>query len=302
MRHALISGGSGFIGRKLITRLRDDGVCVTTLIHDEALRTCFEGMDIEVVYCPLDKVNTEALTPGAYDVFYHFAWDGVSTSDKNEYEKQFKNVEMSLNACRIAAVLQCNKMVFPGSVSQYAYANTPVDGSGRPSPADAYAVAKVSAQFACSLFCRQNNIDFIWLLIPSIYGPGRHDDNVITYTIHSLLKGIRPSYTKLEQVWDYLYIDDLIEALVLAGEHGVRDRVYAIGSGDKRTLAEFVYIIRNIINPAAELGIGEVPYKSKRVDNSIVDITQFSKDTGFRPSMPFEEGILKTIDYYRTHI
>ncbi len=299
MKNALVSGGSGFIGRKLISKLTEEGVRVTAIIHDEDLRRRFEGLNATVVFCPLNVDPPEVLESGGYDVFYHLAWDGVSSSSKNDYEKQLKNVEMSLNACRLADRLQCGKMIFPGSVSQFSYSDEPVDGTQVPSPADAYGVAKVAAQLACNLFCRQHGIDFVWLLIPSIYGPGRHDNNVITYTIESLLKGVRPSYTKLEQKWDYLYIDDLIEAIFLAGDCAIDGLVYAIGSGDQRPLAAFVRIVRDLINPDAELGIGDIPYKNGRVDNSIVDVSRFCDDTGFKARTSFDEGILKTVEYYR---
>ena len=64
-------------------------------------------------------------------------------------------------------------------------------------------------------------------------------------------------------------------------------------------MSEYVTIIRNSINPNAELGIGEIPYKTDRIDNAIVDISKIKQDVGYVPRYTFEEGIQKTIDFMR---
>ena len=99
-------------------------------------------------------------------------------------------------------------------------------------------------------------------------------------------------------MWDYLYVDDLIKSLYLVGVHGARGKVYVTGSGDPRRMADFVQVIHNAIDPSLPVGIGDLPYKTKQIDNSVVDITELQKDTGYEPQYTFEEGISKTIDYF----
>ncbi|MFH4181158.1 hypothetical protein WDA55_24180, partial [Acinetobacter baumannii] len=64
-------------------------------------------------------------------------------------------------------------------------------------------------------------------------------------------------------------------------------------------MCEYVEILKDQINPDAELGIGDLPYKTNRIDNSVVDITKLQSDTGYQPQVSFEEGIRNTIDFFR---
>lgn len=298
MNEVLVTGATGFIGTALVLKLLDEGKRVTVIVPHENMANVFDSQLVTCIVCPFgefDDLGTRF--DMKCDVVYHLAWDGVSTELKNDYERQMVNVNYGLAVCRLAKTLGCSKVIFPGSVSEYAYSNEPVNGCQAPSPADAYGATKVATRVFCDLYARQNNLGFNWVLIPSIYGPGRIDNNLLSYTITSLLAGDRPVFTALEQEWDYLYITDLIEALYLVGEKGAYRKTYAVGSGVNKPLSYYVEKIRDLIDPGAELGIGELPYKTSHIDNSIVDISMLIEDTGFVPKVSFQEGIAAMIDY-----
>lgn len=235
----------------------------------------------------------------SFDVTFHLAWVGVSTTYKNDADMQMKNIPFALKVMKIAELHGCSRVICTGSVSEYAYAGEAVNGKQLPCPSDMYSATKSAVHIYCDLYAKQHGINFNWILIPSIYGPGRDDDNLITYTIKSLLTGRKPSFTKLEQKWDYIYIDDLIHTLALVAERGKGSKVYVTGSGYARPMYEYVEILKNRIDPKAELGIGDIPYKTDKIDNSVVDILVLEEDTGYEPQVTFEEGICKTIDYFR---
>lgn len=300
MNKVLMTGATGFIGRRLVDRLAKDEVKIVHIAPTAELAHQLDGQARGVVCGLSDLVELrDSLREERFDVLYHLAWDGVSTDFKNDYKRQYSNVSYGLNACELAYGIGCSHIVVPGSASEYAYSQDPIDGSGMPCPADAYGAAKASMRIACDLFARQMGLSVNWLLVSSIYGPGRYDANIISYSIRAFLNGERPSFTPLEQIWDYLYIDDLIEALYLVGERGKASRVYAIGSGESRPLRYYIETIRDAIDPRAEMGIGEVPYKTKHIDNSVVDIKAISQDVGFTPKVSFEEGIGRTIESFR---
>ena len=126
-----------------------------------------------------------------------------------------------LSVLQLAGRNGIKRIVIPGSASEYACGSGVIDGKGMPSPSDMYSASKVATKYICQTFAKQQGLELIWTAITSIYGPGRNDNNLITYAIKSLLKGEKPSFTKLEQKWDYLYIDDLIDALIATGEKGI---------------------------------------------------------------------------------
>jgi len=300
----LITGASGFIGRALTEVLLDQGKNVTAVVLPSEKSKLKPHSSLTVIQGDFNdmagiKAQLESLR---FDVMYHLVWVGVSTTYKNDQAIQIKNLSFALSAMELAKMTRCKKVISTGSVSEYAYVDGAVSGKQIACPSDIYSATKVAVHTYCDLIARQNGMDFHWVLISSVYGPGRDDDNLITYSIKTLLAGRRPSYTKLEQRWDYIYIDDLISALVLIGEKGKGSKVYAVGSGTALPLHEYVEILKSKVNPTAKLGIGEVPYKTSRIDNSIVDISELQMDTGFAAKVSFEDGITKTIAYFKDKV
>ena len=218
------------------------------------------------------------------DLFYHLAWEGVSTDFKNDYAIQLRNVEHSLRCFRFAKKNKSKKFIFVSSASEYAYSGKPIDGlTTLPAPCDAYAAVKTSIHIYLELLSKQLEMPYTRIILPSIYGGKRKDANIITYTIRTLLNDKKPSFTKLEQIWEYVYVDDAIDALVIVAENGRNGKSYPIGWGKQEPLAAFIYKIRDEIDPKLELGIGDRPYKTAKVDNCIMDISQTITDTGFFP-------------------
>ena len=98
-----------------------------------------------------------------------------------------------------------------------------------------------------------------------------------------------------DSLFDIGYTDDVIRALVMVGERGKADTVYAIGHGDNWPLRNYIEMIRDRIDPSLPLGIGEVAYKEKTLPMSCIDLTNLQRDTGFIPQVSFNEGIDRVI-------
>ena len=302
MRSAVITGAGGFIGRNLIKRLLQEDIQVYGIDREAAQGRILPDAGVTPLCVDIgDKRSLSNLLKVARpDVFYHLAWAGVSTDVKNEVGMQLSNIPLAMTVLEACGESSCSHVVIPGSASEYAYCGRAIDGRNAPAPGDAYAASKAAAQVLCQWYARQHGLNLNWLLIGSIYGPGRNDSNILTYTIQALLRGEQTEYSKLEQMWDYIYIDDLIEALYLVGLHGKPDGVYPIGSGQARPLAEYIRQVQAAIAPEAPLGIGALPYKlGSKPDNSVLDIQRLQEDTGFTPQVTFEVGIEKTIAYFR---
>ena len=305
MNKVLVIGANGFLGSNLSKKLASEGIEVTALVARGLDYSFIEGKNhIQCIEFELDTLadldNHPALQ--GIDTIFHMAWAGVSTTFKNEAETQARNILYGLSVLEFAQRHGINRVIVPGSASEFACGNGVINGKNESAPSDLYSASKVATRFLCQTYAKQNGIDFIWTAITSIYGPGRNDNNLITYAIKTLLNGEKPSFTGLEQQWDYLYIDDLIDALIAIGQKGEGGKIYPIGSGEHRQMNEYVRIIRNAINPSLPLGIGDLPYKNKTIDNQILDISSLQEDTGFQPKYSFEEGIQKTIDYFRLQI
>lgn len=302
MNKVVVVGANGFIGSHLCLHLATQGYQVIALVQKGFPYDILQNKDnitcLDFSFDDLHLLNGNPNLESA-TMLYHLAWAGVSTTFKNEAITQAQNVLYGIKVLEFADTNGIRRVIVPGSASEYACGKGIIDGHNNPAPSDLYSAAKVATRYVCQTYARQHNIQFLWATITSIYGPGRNDNNLITYAIKTLLQGEKPSFTGLEQQWDYLYIDDLMSALQAIGEKGIDGKIYPVGSGEHKQMAEYVKILRDKIDPSLPLGIGDLPYKNKTIDNQVLDITALKVDTGFAPRYTFEQGIELTINYFK---
>lgn len=296
MKKAIILGANGFLGKNLTRYLLEKGVEVCAMVQ--------KGSVLDIHHPKLKKIEFDlsnvkestSFINESYDVLYHFAWMGVSSVFKNDMDIQVQNLNFIEDVFHFAKLLSVKKIICPGTASEYGCSQEIITGNNTPSPSDAYSTIKLRFHELGVQLAQEYEIDFIWTLISTAYGADRKDNNLIHYTITSILAGESPKYTGLQQLWDYIYIDDLVHAFYLLGEKGHGGKVYPIGYGKSEPLRKYVETIQQLINPKAPLGIGELPYKNGKIDNQIIDISELVKDTGFHPQFDFYEGIKRTIE------
>lgn len=302
MRRAVVTGGTGFIGSWLIQELLDNETEVYAIVRNKEKLISQIGRhdNCIVIESPIELLSAEYFTSKKhYDVFYHLGWAGVSPEHKNEVDTQLNNISMALKAADLCKQIGCGLFVASGTVAEYALCDDIMNLNARQTPNDMYGAAKVASHYFLEVRTRQLSQPFIWMVIPSTFGERRTDNNIITYTIRTLIKGEKPKYGALEQMWDFLYVGEVVRAIRLIGEKGTPGKVYGIGSGAYRPLRDYILRIRDLINPSLELGIGEIPTMSKQTYSSCVNIYDLVHDTGFLPQVDFDDGIKRTIEFMR---
>ncbi len=310
MRRVVITGATGAIGMALIAKCIEDGIEAVVLVNPNSKRIERIPDDplVHIIKCGLedlatadpDNLGIDAPKDGtAADAFFHLAWGGTFGDCRNDKALQDKNAEYALDAVRLAGRLGCGVFVGAGSQAEYGR----VSGMLRPdtdcNPENEYGRAKLRASSETRKLAHELGIRHIWPRILSVYGPYDGEKTMVMSLISALLEGGRPSLTKGEQMWDYLYADDAADAMMLMAEHGRDGAIYPLGSGTARPLCEYVKIIRDIIDPKLELGFGEVAYSDRQVMHLCADISDLKQDTGFTPAFGFEEGAKRTIEYMK---
>lgn len=302
MKRAIITGATGSVGTALIKELVSNDVEVLVLCREGSKRNdnILKHPLVEKKYCSLDELeHLENDTGKVYDVFYHFAWQGTTGASRNDMYLQNENVKYTLDAVGAAHRFGCHTFIGAGSQAEYGRVEGVLTPSTPVFPENGYGMAKLCAGHMSRVLCEQNGMKHIWSRILSIYGPFDGEQSMVMSTIRSLLTNQRPSLTKGEQQWDYLYSLDAGRAMYAIGKSGKHGKTYCIGSGKARALLEYVEMMRDYINPNAELGVGEMSYAPKQVMYLCADISELTKDTGFLPKYTFEEGIRETVDWYK---
>lgn len=298
MKTAIIAGADGFIGRHLTERLLEAGTEVWAIVYPGSpSRDIYLGREGVHTVCAefTELEGRREEFPRNADIFYDFAWQGVNAAQRDDLELQMANIPLTLDCLRFAAGIGAKKFLLPGSTSEYLGYGKPLDEKALPTPQNAYGSVKVALRYLAGSLAEQLGVGLVYAVITGIYAADRRDNNVIFYTIDKLLRGEKPSLTRLEQLWDYVYIDDVAEALYLIGEKGLGGRFYAIGHGDNQPLSRYIEEIRDCIDPSLPLGLGEVPYKNGELPCSCIDLTALTRDTGFRPRVAFSDGVRRVI-------
>ncbi|MGN0298637.1 MAG: NAD-dependent epimerase/dehydratase family protein [Lachnospiraceae bacterium] len=299
MKRAIITGATGAIGTALVRELVGHNVEVLVFCRADSKRNgvILEHPLVTKINCGLDELaQVENQTGKNYDVFYHFAWAGTTGAARNDMYLQNLNVKYALDAVQAAARFGCHTFVGAGSQAEYGRvegmlcADTPVF------PTMGYGIAKLCAGQMTRQLAYQMGLRHVWTRILSVYGPNDGVQSMVMSTIRQLKAGEVPKFTRGEQIWDYLYSADAARAMRLIGEKGVNGKVYVLGSGVAKPLAEYIEEIRDAVNPKAELALGAIPYAQNQVMHLQADIASLTEDVGFVPEVSFEEGIRRTVE------
>ena len=144
-----------------------------------------------------------------------------------------------------------------------------------------------------------NGVEFIPVIITNIYGVGEKSARMIYTSINKLVHKEHCSFTAGYQTYDFIYITDAINSIIAVAEKGKAFNRYYIGSGEPKPLREFLLEMRDIVDPEAEIGLGDIPFKGVDISYSQFDLKKVEKDTGYKNQIPFVEGIRMTAEYIR---
>ncbi|MBQ9765675.1 MAG: NAD-dependent epimerase/dehydratase [Lachnospiraceae bacterium] len=316
MRKATITGATGMIGMALAKELLRKGIEVVCVIRpdsgrlkgfeDEMNRFASDMGMKEKLHIALLNLSDYGKTESVYamedvDAFFHLAWEGTYGNSRNDEELQKRNTAATLEAVWLA--YKSGASVFVGAGSQAEYGRVPdgvkLSAYVPTNPENEYGKAKLRAGIDSRAICKSLGMRHVWARILSVYGPGDGKNTMVMSGINKLINGEKPQYTKAEQQWDYLYAEDAARALFAMADKGIDGKIYPIGSGQTKELREYIEIIRDVVSPGAEIGIGELPYNEGQVMYLCADITELTEDTGFIPQVSFKDGIEKTLDYVR---
>lgn len=238
---------------------------------------------------------------GDAELFFHFAWDGTHGASRDDMDSQLKNLKASVDAVRAAAALGCRTFLGAGSQAEYGRVKDGVKIGPETScfPENGYGTGKLAAGYMTRIEARKLGMRHVWCRILSVYGPYDGLHTMVMSGIASMVEGKKASYTKGEQMWDYLYSKDAAKAFYLAATKGRDGAVYPIGSGTVRPLADYIKSIRDAVDPSLPIGFGEIDYYPGQVMYLCADTESLKADTGFEPDYTFEEGIAETVEWYR---
>jgi UDP-glucose 4-epimerase len=307
-RKVLVTGGAGFIGSHLARALeaRDHGVRVLDDFSSgkRANLADLEGR-IEIVEGSiLDEATLERAMDGVEIVYHEAAIPSVPRSIAAPVASHQANATGTLNVLEVARRKSVRRVIYAGSSSAYGETPTlPKVESMATAPLSPYAVSKLAGEHYCQVYARAFGVETVVLRYFNVFGP-RQDPNsqyaaVIPRFVTAALEGRRPViFGDGTQSRDFCFIDNVIEANLLAADaREASGKVFNVACGRATDLNQVVKLIASALetplDPTYETGrVGDVKH-------SLADISAARKILGYTAQVSFEDGLLRTIEWYK---
>lgn len=298
----LITGAAGFLGSALANRLVQDGHAVRGL---DDLSTGDPGALLPEVHFIRGDVNDR---PKLWtllqdvDCVYHLA-ARVLVPESVLYPREYANVNVDGTVSIMEAIrdVGIGRVILASSGAIYGNQDEqPIQESVVPIPLSPYAVSKLSAEYFVNTIGAINNIDTVCLRIFNAYGPGQHIPPVhapviMSFLKHALSNGTLVVHGDGSQTRDYIYVDDVVNALVSAATApDVNRQIINVGSGTETSLKELVRVVLKVTSRKPEVVYN---LRSDAGNNRMAaDISLAARKLRWRPTVDLETGIRNTME------
>jgi nucleoside-diphosphate-sugar epimerase len=310
MKKHIVTGGAGFIGSTLVRKLLDQADGAVEVIDNllTGYEHNLEDVRDRVTLHRLDIRDAAAITPvirGA-DTLYHLAAiPSVPRSIDDPVPSHEINIDGAFNVFHAAAQGGVRRVVYAASSSAYGDSETlPKTESMAPRPRSPYAVQKLVGEQYASVFHSCFGLETVSLRFFNVYGP-RQDptspySGVLSLFMRHLLARTAPTiFGDGEQSRDFTYVDDVAALCVKASlAPGVAGKMYNAGNGGRFTL-KFVWDVLQQIE-GVQIAPLFGPPREGDVRHSMADTSRAVAELGHAPRFTIEEGLKRTLEWYRT--
>ncbi|MFZ0662674.1 MAG: SDR family oxidoreductase [Acidobacteriaceae bacterium] len=306
----LVTGCAGFIGSSMVEALVERGETVRGLDNFETgkrenLRGFLDRM--ELVECDLrDADAMMAACRGVDFIFHTGAVASVPRSVKDPRTSHKANIDGTFNLLEGARATGVKRVVYSASSSAYGdQPGFPRRETMVPAPISPYAVQKLAGESYMASYWQVYGLETVNLRYFNIFGPrqdpGSPYSGVMAKFTLQMLRGERPTiFGDGEQGRDFTYIDNVVSANFLAMEAAageVAGRVFNVACGEQHTLNKTFRALAELLDFREQPVYG--PMRAGDVRDSLADISAARAAFGYKPLVGFDEGLRRTIAWYR---
>jgi nucleoside-diphosphate-sugar epimerase len=307
-RTVLVTGGAGFIGGHLVQALASRGDAVRVLDDfSSGKRSNLAGVPgtVEVIEgSMLDPAALDRAVAGVQLIYHQAAIPSVPRSLAAPVASHDANASGTLLVLEAAKRHGVKRVVYAGSSSAYGETPTlPKVETMASAPLSPYAVSKLCGELYCQVYDRVFGVETVVLRYFNVFGPRQDPTSqyaaVIPRFVTAALEGRAPTvFGDGTQSRDFCYIENVVSANLLAGDaEAAHGKVINVACQNATTLNDVIALVGRavgrVLEPRYETG------RTGDVKHSLADITRARELLGYKVLVPFEEGLLRTIDWFR---
>jgi nucleoside-diphosphate-sugar epimerase len=231
------------------------------------------------------------------DVVIHAAWAGLTRAERDGPD-QLAQLQSWIHLMQAAARAGVRKMVGIGSQAEYGATTGRTGEEALPQPNSMYGAAKLSAGIIGARLAADAGMDFAWLRLFAVYGPGDNPNWLIPSMLAALARGEQPRMTPGTQRVDYLYIDDAAAAVLAVATGAQAQGTFNLSSGTAVTVRAIVERLRDLVRPETALTFGEVPFAPGQPMHIEGAIDRLTAATGWTPTTSLDAGLARTASHH----
>ena len=301
----LVTGAAGFIGSHLANRLAAEGAIVHAVGRpggdwsrlDESEHIHRHEVDLahsDDVASLLNRTQPVKI--------YHLAANADVSRGFGTLDKAVGDLDVTLNLIRCLPDLACDCMVVTGTCEEYGKNPTPFREDMAPMPVSPYSASKTASVSFALMYAKTMDLPIVMVRPFLTYGPGQGMNRFIPTAIRATLEEKEFPMTGGEQTREFNYVDDIVDGYVKASiTPDAIGEIFNIGNSEERSLRSVVERISVLAGKPLRAEFGAVPYRPGETWSFYSDSSKARKLLGWKPQIEFDEGLKRTIEWYRKH-
>ena len=290
-KRILVTGGNGYLGRHLAERLKGEGadVFIIDKFGDTSTKTFI--LDITV-----SKAVQDAVAKIQPNIIFHLAASLNRERNFDRFEETNRvNLKGTQNLLFALQGIDYQNFIFASTSEIYGSNVAPFVETQLPDAASPYSLTKVFAENFINTFSKTYGKGFTTLRLFNFFGKNMSPKFFIPQMIHTLQKNETFEMTEGGQKRDFLYVDDVVSAMVLAARQPATNEIFNVCSGHAVSLKELVLEVKKKLGSQSKILFGALPYREKEVWNMVGNNTKIKNVLGFKAEYNLSSGIEKML-------
>ena len=298
----LVVGGTGFIGTNLVKRLLKIGAKVTCLALKKKKKK-ISHKNLKYIFC--DYANFNILKKKINKPFHYVVNLGGYIDHSKFFVKGNKVIDnhfsSTMNLLLSLKKRQLKRYLHIGTCDEYGENISPIKEDVREDPITSYAFAKLASINLIIMLSKTENFPATALRLFLVYGPHQKNDRLIPQVINGCLKKKNFPVSKGNQLRDFCYVDDVINAVILClTKKKALGEIFNVGSGKPVSVKFIINTISKIIKQGKPQ-FNKIPFRKNENLKLYPSINKIGRLLGWKPKTNLNQGLVKTINYYKTN-